>query len=68
LLRYIEFVKKQIDYLRRQEKKKKEDEDRKKREEEEKAKEEEHKKNKYLEYVDIAETLIRYLERLGGKG
>lgn len=46
----------------------KRDEERKKREEEDKVADEEKKKSKYLIYVEFADTLISYLEKLSGKG
>lgn len=68
LLRYIDYVKKQHDFLKKRELYKKRDEERKKREEEEKVAEEEKKKSKYLVYVEIADTLVDYLQKLSGKG
>ncbi|KAL4463398.1 hypothetical protein ABPG72_011610 [Tetrahymena utriculariae] len=75
LIRYHEYVKKQHDYLKKKEVQRKRDEERKrreeerlKREEEEKALEEQKKKSRYLVYVEIAEHLINYLEKLSGKG
>ncbi|EAR82031.2 hypothetical protein TTHERM_01345770 (macronuclear) [Tetrahymena thermophila SB210] len=75
LIRYVEYVKKQQDYLRKKEAQRKRDEERKrreeerlKREEEEKALEEQKKKSRYLVYVEIADHLINYLEKLSGKG
>lgn len=68
LLRYIEFVKRQHEFLRKREQQKKRDEDRKKREAEEIAEEEERKKSKYLIFVETADLLISYLEKLSGKG
>lgn len=68
LLRYIDYVKKQHEFLKKREVYKKRDEERKKREEEEKVAEEEKKKSKYLVYVEIADSLIDYLQKLSGKG
>lgn len=47
---------------------KKKDEERAKREEEEKALDEQKKKSKYVVFVEIADMLINYLEKVSGKG
>lgn len=68
LFRYIDFVKRQLEYLRKREQQKKRDEERKKREAEEIAQEEERKKSKYVVFIESADLLISYLEKLSGKG